>query len=108
MPIISFIATSSFYRSSIQACVKELGSPIQDCVKKCRSFDSSLILNRSTQAGVQKTTKARKVPFAAPATSIDSTARRIRSTVQSVLHSNLRRIQRPLVELIVMDKFHWN
>jgi hypothetical protein len=76
---------------SIQACVKKLGSPIQACVKKFRSFDSSHILNRSTQAGVQKTTKARKVPLYGPLAVpgiIDSTTRRIRSTVLSVLREN--------------------
>jgi hypothetical protein len=42
------------------------------------------------------------------ASDIDSVVRSIRSTVLSILLGYLSRIQRPLVKLIVMDKFYWN
>jgi hypothetical protein len=61
MAIISFSAHPSLYVSSLLSCVK-----------KFRLFDSSLILNRGTQAGVQKTTKARNVPLFGPSAPVTS------------------------------------
>jgi hypothetical protein len=56
-----------------------------------RSFDSSLILKRSTQAGVQKDDQSRGSALSGVrcADDINSAVRRIRSTVLSVLLSSL-------------------